>query len=253
MKLKLILTIIIFVVFGVGTYLYVQTSVLRDPAPVEIKQSVEVIVSPQNATSTVFIDSVNLLQDGYVVIRGSERNRLGQIIEISHFLEKGEHKNIQIKLGDFYEGGEDLIAMIYADTGDKSFSGLTKPYKDANGHMVATYVATGKPVPTSIMEPTVSFDKTMGMNMATVHYTNTGFEPKTLTVPVNTMVEFVNDSDIEMWVASNPHPQHDILPTFDEFDGVKKGEVYTYTFDKKGTWPYHDHINAAKEGVITVQ
>jgi hypothetical protein len=63
------------------------------------------------------------------------------------------------------------------------------------------------------------------------------------------MVEFVNDSDIEMWVASNPHPQHDILPTFDEFDGVKKGEVYTYTFDKKGTWPYHDHINAAKEGV----
>ena len=252
MKLKSILLILIVILGAGGVYAYSKniSSVQNSNKP---DQTTVVELTPQNATSTVLIDRVNLAQDGYVVIRGSEGNRLGQIIEISRFLEKGEHENIKINLGDFYEGGEDLIAMVYGDTGDKSFSGLTKPYKDKNGQMVAVYVSTGKPVPNSITEPTVSFDKTMGMSMATVHYTNTGFEPKTLTVPVGTMVEFVNDSDIEMWVASNPHPQHDILPTFDEFDGVKKGEVYTYTFDKKGTWPYHDHINAAKEGVIVVQ
>lgn len=214
----------------------------------------EIIITPQHATSTVMIDSVTLPVDGYVVIRGVDGVHLSQIVEISRYLERGTHKNILISFdSSFRVVGEDLIAMIYSDNGDKIFSGNNRPYKDSDGQIVAIYVETGLRVPASITEPVVMVDKTMGMTMATVHYTDKGFEPKTLTVPVGTMVEFINNSTTQMWVASNPHPQHDILPTFDEFEGVAKGQSYAYTFDKKGTWAYHDHINAAREGVIKVQ
>lgn len=91
------------------------------------------------------------------------------------------------------------------------------------------------------------------MGMETVRYTNDGFKPSKLSVSAGTMIEFVNQSDSEMWVASNVHPSHEILPTFDQFKGVIKGKSYMYTFDKKGVWPYHDHINPALEGVITVE
>ena len=55
-----------------------------------------------------------------------------------------------------------------------------------------------------------------------------------------------------MWTASNPHPAHTILPTFDQFKGSEPGSVYQYTFDQVGTWRYHDHINPAFGGVVIV-
>jgi len=243
---KSLIAIIVLLLLGGSTYWYIQSTALSQTSVGSIQ------LRPREPTDSVLVDSAMLPIDGYVVIRGIVGNHLSQIIEISPYLEKGEHKNILVTYGDENPDKEDLIAMLYADNGDKSFSGNTRPYKDENGRMVAVYVKTGQPVPASITEPTVMMDKTMGMNMATVHYTNKGFDPKTITVPVGTMVEFINETDGDMWVASNPHPQHSVLPTFDEFDSVPKGGNYTYTFDKKGTWPYHDHENAATEGVVNV-
>ncbi len=248
---KLVAAATLLLLLGGGAYWYVWSAT---PPVTSIEATTgNIQLQPQDAKDRVLIDSVILPVDGYAVIRGIVGNHLSQIIEISPFLEKGEHKNILITYGDENPDKEDLIAMLYVDNGDKSFSGNTRPYKDESGQMIAVYVKTGLPVPTSITEPTVMMDKTMGMTMATVHYTIKGFDPKTITVPVGTMVEFVNETDGDMWVASNPHPQHDILPTFDEFEGVPKGGSYIYTFDKKGTWPYHDHLNAATEGSIKVE
>lgn len=249
MKWKIVILVLI-VLAAVGTTIYLNNrraqSTNNSPAAVNAE---ELIVTPQEARTSVTVSRATLAQGGYVVIRGSDGKRLGQVIEISLYLEAGAHENVTIELGDFYTFNlaDQLIAMIYHDDGDKAFSELDLPVETAS----AVFVETGKPVPLSVLEQHVAASN--GMGMETVRYTNTGFQPAKLTVPVGTMVEFVNQSDKEMWVASNVHPAHDILPTFDEFKGEGKGKSYMYTFDKKGAWPYHDHINPALEGVITVE
>src|SRR5689334_16170885 len=53
-----------------------------------------------------------------------------------------------------------------------------------------------------------------------------GFAPNTVTVKVGTTVSFVNESGSPMWVGSDPHPAHSILPSFDQLSAVQKGGTY---------------------------
>jgi len=248
MKFKLIITIIaILVIIGGVLYLNSFRAKNTDTVPATSGND-ELVVLQQDARTSVKIERAILSKDGYVVVRGGDGRRIGQVIEISRYLEAGEYKNITIELGDFYtyEEADQLIVMIFHDDSDKSFNELDQPINAS-----AVFAETGRPVLASVFEHEVA--PSDGMGMVTVRYTDTGFEPKNITVPVGTMVEFINQSDEEMWVASNVHPSHEILSTFDQFKGAGKGQSYMYTFDKKGVWPYHDHINAAWEGVITVK
>lgn len=247
MKLKILIAFIILGIVGFGIYF---NSRVKNNSDVQVNVNIDKItVTPQGAKTSVTIDSATLSIGGYIVIHGSDGKRLGQIIEVSKYLEAGVSKNIIISLGDFYTDEEkgQLIAMIYHDDGDKVFNDLDQPASSPS----AVFVKTATSVPTSVLSQQAA--PANGMGMETVVYTNDGFRPAKLTIPVGTMVEFVNQSDKQMWVASNIHPSHEILPTFDEFKGVGKGQTYMYTFDKKGTWPYHDHINASLEGVINVE
>lgn len=251
MRLKVIIAAVVLVALG-GTADYLYGMSEKTATPSAAMTTDKLIMSPQEGHDSVTIDSVTLSKPGYVVIRGSDGKRLGQVIEISRYLTPGTYTDIQIALGDFYTYSADdqLIAIIYADEGDQSFSGLDEPATDSSGNATAVFVKTGQPVPASVFQEVAANG---GAGMETVRYTNSGFQPKKLTVPVGTMVEFINQSDTRMWVASNVHPGHDLLPTFDEFKAVEKGQSYMYTFDKKGTWPYHDHENPAVEGVIVVE
>lgn len=87
----------------------------------------------------------------------------------------------------------------------------------------------------------------------TVKYTNNGFMPDTLAVTVGTTVTFINESSGPMWVASNPHPTHTDLSGFDELQSVDRGGSYNYTFQKPGTWKYHNHVNAGDGGMVVVR
>jgi plastocyanin len=100
----------------------------------------------------------------------------------------------------------------------------------------------------------------------TVEYTDSGFSPQSLTVKLGTAVTFVNKTSGEMLVASAPHPVHTgydgttmaqhcapgATPSFDECTPASAGGTYTFTFDKAGTWKYHNHIDPTKFGSITV-
>ena len=211
------------------------------------------VVPAQVATDSVHIDQVTLPKAGFLAVRAIDNDRLGQIIEISQYLAGGNHTDINISLGDFYEGGEKLIVMAYEDSGgDKTFNDLDQPLT-VNGVPLSVYVETGASVSASIVSNTGNADAmhTMGnTTMATVRYTDTGFEPKELSIQLGAMVQFANVSTKKMWVASNEHPGHSILPTFDQF---QTGDQYTYVFDKAGTWEYHDHLNPTAVGVITVE
>lgn len=79
-----------------------------------------------------------------------------------------------------------------------------------------------------------------------------GFAPNSVTVKAGTTVTFVNESTGAMWVASDPHPTHTLLPGFDELASAEKGGTYEYTFTKVGTWTYHNHRMPSEKGTVVV-
>lgn len=85
-----------------------------------------------------------------------------------------------------------------------------------------------------------------------VSYTDTGYQPKEITVKKGTKVTFVNESVGNMWTASGVHPTHQLLPGFDELKSVAKGGKYEYTFAKVGTWKYHNHMKPTDGGIVIV-
>jgi|SRR3989344_6392860 len=101
----------------------------------------------------------------------------------------------------------------------------------------------------------------------TVTYTDEGFSPSPLTIKVGESVEFKNVSSRETWPASAMHPEHTVYPgtdikkcgtddstqMFDACGGVVPGGSWTFTFNEKGEWGYHDHLNAKYFGKIVVQ
>lgn len=212
-------------------------------------------VLPQTSSSSVTIGSLTLSKSGFIAIRSIDGDRLGQIVEISPYLLSGKHTNLIIDLGEFYDGVSELIAVVYQDDkSDMVFNDFDQPMRDTRGDVIARYVKTDKVVSSVLFTSTGENMPHMmgGMKMETVRYTNAGYEPSLLSVPVGTMVQFVNESDDEMWVASNEHPAHTDLPTFDQFGLSPKGSTYMYVFDKAGSWAYHDHLNPEREGVIEV-
>ncbi len=86
----------------------------------------------------------------------------------------------------------------------------------------------------------------------TITYTASGFTPSTLTIKKGTMVTFVNNSSNSFWPASAPHPSHTDYVGFDAKQAIVAGQTWSFTFDKVGTWKYHDHLSPTKTGTIIV-
>lgn len=86
----------------------------------------------------------------------------------------------------------------------------------------------------------------------TVTYTD-NFNPSPITINVGDSVKFVNDSQREIQPASGDHPDHDEYPGFEAPSDIQPGGSWTFTFDRVGTWDYHDHNLETKGGVIVVQ
>lgn len=111
-----------------------------------------------------------------------------------------------------------------------------------------------EPGPVEIPEPVSDTTDLPGPQTIVVTYTGTGFVSRTVNIKVGDTVQFVNKGEQqEMWVASNVHPLHDILPTFDQKSSVGFNGVYEFTFDDAGTWEYHNHLRAGDTGKVVVR
>ncbi|MEK7104904.1 MAG: plastocyanin/azurin family copper-binding protein [Patescibacteria group bacterium] len=86
-----------------------------------------------------------------------------------------------------------------------------------------------------------------------VTYGNDGFSPKEIAVSQGQIVRFVNESSGNMWVASDVHPTHKIMPEFDNKKSIGNGESYEFAFTKVGEWKYHNHVKPSAVGIITVK
>jgi len=99
----------------------------------------------------------------------------------------------------------------------------------------------------------------------TVTITAEGFSPKTLTITEGTTVTFTNGDSNNHWPASAMHPTHTVYPgsdikkcgsdetIFDACKGLGQGELFSFTFNEKGSWKYHDHLSVSSTGTIVVE
>ena len=83
-----------------------------------------------------------------------------------------------------------------------------------------------------------------------------GFFPQHVNIPIGTSVTWMNEGEKKHWPASDLHPTHTNYPgsgimkcgteeakkIFDSCNGLKKGETYTFKFNKAGVWTAHDHL-----------
>lgn len=101
---------------------------------------------------------------------------------------------------------------------------------------------------------------------ATVHFTSTGFSPKSVTIKAGQKVTFINDTSGQMWVASGQHPVHAAYDGTDRtthcsgsytgltpFDECQAGSPYTFVFTKAGTFSFHNHLASQFVGTVVVQ
>ncbi|HTP56959.1 MAG TPA: hypothetical protein VMJ72_01630 [Candidatus Paceibacterota bacterium] len=90
----------------------------------------------------------------------------------------------------------------------------------------------------------------------TVRLTASGVQPSTTTIRTGDSVEFVNDTGVAFWPASDTYPTNDICPGFDALRSLGQGETYTITFTEARTCPFHNNVdasNASEHGTIIVQ
>ena len=86
----------------------------------------------------------------------------------------------------------------------------------------------------------------------TVELRDTGFSPPELTIRNGDTVIFKNVGTRAVWPASDPHPTHDDLSSFDPKESIPRGQSWTYTFTLSGSWRYHDHLDVTSQGEIFV-
>jgi plastocyanin len=104
-----------------------------------------------------------------------------------------------------------------------------------------------------ISEPPVEDVVAPPQTTHSVNYSNKCYSPSTITIKKNEAVIFTNNSNRDMWPASDNHPSHSLYPEFDATGSISPGDTYTFTFTKIGTWGYHDHEKPSCTGTITVK
>lgn len=100
-----------------------------------------------------------------------------------------------------------------------------------------------------------------------VTYTDSGFQPSTVTIQQGETVKWESEASRSMWVGSNRHPAHTNYdgtstrehcvngePETDSvFDQCSTGQSFTFTFEKTGTWNYHNHQFSGHQGTVVVE
>lgn len=77
----------------------------------------------------------------------------------------------------------------------------------------------------------------------TVSITAQGFEPQTIKVKRGQAVTWVNQDDKPHHVVADPFPSGDSLKSLNSIEPLTKDDAYTSTFEKMGTFTYHDQLD----------
>lgn len=97
-----------------------------------------------------------------------------------------------------------------------------------------------------------------------VRYTDSGFEPDTITIEKGEEVTWIDESSTPMEVASDRHPTHTNYDgtsrsehcedgESDTFDQCSEGGSFEFEFEKTGEFGYHNHEASGDTGTVVVR
>lgn len=86
----------------------------------------------------------------------------------------------------------------------------------------------------------------------TITLTSSGFSPADLTIKAGTKVTWENKGGSIATVDSDPHPVHTNYEPLN-LGNFPDGGKLTLTFDKPGTYGYHNHFNPGQKGTVIVE
>lgn len=139
-----------------------------------------------------------------------------------------------------------IIAVLVMGGG---FLLLNKSNDDKVANSTTSNTTQDTQTPASTDTPDTKNDQ---QTLATITYTDNGFSEKTVTVKSGDTVTVTNTSGRSLQFASDPHPQH--TDNADINVGIiSAGQSMTFVANTKGTFGFHNHINANHIGKITVQ
>ncbi|HSX52932.1 MAG TPA: cupredoxin domain-containing protein [Patescibacteria group bacterium] len=81
------------------------------------------------------------------------------------------------------------------------------------------------------------------LQKAQISIVSTGFEPATLNITTGTQVTWTNTDSAAHQVAADPYPKDDSISGFDSTVILQNKDTLSYTFNKAGTYSYHDERN----------
>lgn len=150
-----------------------------------------------------------------------------------------------------------IIVLVVVFSGVVWFLGRNK------GEDVSFPQATPRPT-LLILSPT---PPAVTPKIVTINMADSGFSPAEVTVNAGDTVRLMNQGTRAMWPASGIHPTHELYPgssiqkcgtveanfIFDACRGLNNGESFSFIFNTKGNWPFHDHLNPSIKGKIIVQ
>ena len=88
--------------------------------------------------------------------------------------------------------------------------------------------------------------------LPTIVFTNQGFAQPSYTFPAGMAIRVHNQSSKDMQFSSDDHPTHRKTPELN-MEVLPAGESGTFTPPAKGTYGFHDHINARYKGALIIQ
>ncbi len=154
-------------------------------------------------------------------------------------------------------------AAVVSTTTVPGSTGVTNTTTGSNPVASATTITTTiTSTTTTVANPKVPLTKTVLVN-----YTSSGFSPKTVIINKGDSINFTAASGAgQMWIASDSHPNHQgydgttrdqhCAPGYNgptPFDQCHPGAQFSFTFQKVGTWGYHNHLSPNNTGSITVK
>jgi len=129
--------------------------------------------------------------------------------------------------------------------------------------LAAALLLVGALVRVSAIPPSIA-DGSVAHASAYVVYDGASYTPSSVTIKKGGTVTFTSTGPL-MWVATDAHPLHDgydgvpqaqhCAPGYTgpkPFDQCIGGERFVFTFDKIGSWGYHDHLNDEAGGTVIV-
>ncbi|MSR78540.1 MAG: hypothetical protein EXS59_00105 [Candidatus Taylorbacteria bacterium] len=156
-----------------------------------------------------------------------------------------------------------IAIIVLAVAGISLSNSKTNVTNPKNQSASAETSVSTSPADTEVVQDKATTE-TVAPKTVMIAYSDKGFSPSMVTIKSGDTVTFVNQSGEAMWIGADEHPTHtqysgtklrEHCPDTAgvAFDQCSRGKEYSFTFNKIGSWGYHNHSNASMTGVVVVE